>query len=50
MQKTKLKFTMYLYKQKIQQQDINIIMKFRPWDGCQMVNTKSLILYFGLKS
>ncbi len=23
--------------------------EFRPWDGHQMVNTKSLILYFGLK-
>ncbi len=24
--------------------------KFKPWDGCQMVNTESLILYSGLKS
>jgi len=30
-------------------QHYEIHSKFRPWDGCQMVNTKSLILYYGLK-
>jgi hypothetical protein len=31
-------------------QHYEIHFKFRPWDGCQMVNTKYLILYYGLKS
>jgi hypothetical protein len=42
-----------IYKTKISvlrhKQHYEIHSKFRPWDGCQMVNTKSLILYFGLK-
>jgi hypothetical protein len=31
-------------------QDSEIYSKFKPWDGCQIVITKSLILYFGQKS
>ncbi len=31
-------------------QHFEIHFEFRPWDGRQMVNTKSLILYSGLKS
>jgi len=30
-------------------QHYEIHFKFKPWDGRQMVNTKSLVLYFGLK-
>jgi hypothetical protein len=30
-------------------QHFEIHFEFRCWDGRQMVNTKSLILYFGLK-
>ncbi len=30
-------------------QYFEIHFEFRPWDGCQMVNIESLILYYGLK-
>jgi hypothetical protein len=30
-------------------QHYEIHSEFRPWDGCQMVNTKFLIRYSGLK-
>jgi hypothetical protein len=30
-------------------QHFEIHSEFRPWDGGQMVNIKSLILYYGLK-
>ncbi len=52
MQKTKLKFTIYLQTQKIQQQDkqyLEIHFEFKPWDGCEMVNIDYLILYSSLK-
>ncbi len=31
-------------------QHSEIHFEFKPWDGHQMVNTKSAIMYFGLKS
>jgi hypothetical protein len=32
------------------EQHFEIHFEFKPWDGCQMINIESLILYFGLKS
>jgi hypothetical protein len=40
----------YLFIKTKHKQHYEIHFEFKPWDGCQMVNTKSLILYFGLKS
>jgi hypothetical protein len=39
----------YLSIQTKHKQHFEIHFKFKLWDGHQMVNTKSLILYFGLK-
>jgi hypothetical protein len=30
-------------------QHFEIHFEFEPWDGCQMVDIESLILYFGIK-